>query len=106
WTYQMLGGISVAPTVSGENVLICDDAGNYRLFSANKGLIQWTGRAFAKITAAPAINNFGIYVPSRDQSLYSVDRATGRDRRGWPYRSSQQLTQSPIVLGSALFLMF
>ena len=107
WTYQMPGGVSTAPVVSGStDVLISDDAGNYRLFSNNKGELKWIGRAFGKISAQPAINNFGIYIPSLDQSLYSVDRATGRDRRGWPYRSAQPLTESPLVLGSALFLNF
>lgn len=107
WTYQMPGSVSVAPLSSGTSeVLVCDNSGSFRMFSVNKGELRWTSRAFAQITAQPAINNFGIYVPSLDQSLYSVDRATGRDRRGWPYRSAMPLNASPIVLGSALFLTF
>ncbi|MCX5660781.1 MAG: PQQ-binding-like beta-propeller repeat protein [Planctomycetota bacterium] len=111
WAYKMPAAVVARPVLIKPSVFVGDALGVYALITAfaysgedKPGELRWKGKTFAPIRGAAAYNNQGIFVASEDQSLYSFNRATGRDRDGWPFRTSEPLRMSPIALGNSLYL--
>lgn len=104
WTAEMAAGVSVRPIIIEQSVFATDALGVYTLLDLQTGERQWTGRTFAQISAKPVAsdNTQLIYIPSQDQNLYAVNRATGRDQ--WIYRTTQPFLQDPVLLGNTLLL--
>lgn len=102
WSYQLTGGIVVAPVESQQNVFAVDSKGIYASLTAETGELVFRGRAFGPVTASPASTRNGLYIPSHDQSLYAINRVTGSDK--WVYRTSRKLTDQPAALGQSVFL--
>ena len=104
WQYQMKGAIRVAPRQVNEALFVADTAGRYALIDPADGSLRWDqmGRAFSGITAAPAVTDRAILMPSLDHSLYAVHPGDGRDR--WVYRTTVPLDQSPAAFGSRVYL--
>lgn len=104
WTADMAAAVTVQPIVVEQSVLATDTMGVYTLLDLQTGERLWTGRTFAQISAKPVAsdNTQLIYIPSQDQNLYAVNRATGRDR--WIYRTTQPFLENPVLLGNTLLL--
>lgn len=107
WAYQMTDKVSVRPQympgagtfVAG--LLVADNNGIYAMLSPDNGVLQWKRRAWAPIVTDPVFTAQGIFIASRDQQLYAVQRATGQDL--WIYRAPAPLTQSPIVIDTTVY---
>lgn len=102
WAYQLTGQITSRPIDVGLNVFAADANGVYVLLSAVDRSLLWRGRTFGPVTAAAATDRLSVMVPSHDQSLYALARATGRDR--WVYRTTRPLTMTPKPLGLLVYL--
>lgn len=104
WEAEMPAGIVVRPIIVGQNVFAADATGIYALYNIRNGERMWTGRTFAQVSAKPVASETTqlIYIPSEDQNLYAVNRATGKDR--WIYRSTEPLRHNPVLLGNSLFV--
>lgn len=102
WNRQLSGRISAAPADADDAVVVVDDAGRYAMYEAFDGARRWGGRTFGRNSATPAVDENTVYIASRDQSLYALDRTTGRDR--WVYRDTEPLEWDPKLIGSTLFL--
>ncbi len=96
WEYQLPAEVRIAPALSGSMVFAVDASGIYVMLDAATGDVLWKGRTFAPVDAAPAVAS-AIYLASRDQTLYALDRRDGSDR--WKYRDVQPLRESPVVVG-------
>jgi len=102
WSYKLTGAIVVPPVASQQHVFAADSKGVYAALRAGDGELIFRGRTFGPITAEPASTRGGIYVPSQDQSLYALNRVTGKDK--WVYPTATPLTQAPAALGQAVYL--
>ncbi len=104
WAYMMSTGILVRPVGTGNQVFAADVTGQYAMYDASTGTRGWAGRTFARISAQPVITKDAVYLASEDQALYSLDRFTGDDRVGWPYRTDRPLKQGVTVIGASIYL--
>ncbi len=104
WAYMMSTGIIVRPIGMGNQVFAADVSGRWAMYDAATGTRIWAGRAFGRISAQPVVTKDAVYVASEDQALYSLDRFTGDDRVGWPYRTDRPLKQGVTVIGPSIYL--
>ena len=103
WEYKMVTALKAKPLTVSNGVFVADAAGVYAMLDADSGDLLWRGRTFGEIVANPGTDRLRVYVPSTDQSLYALDRTSGRDR--WaPFRASVPLTESPLVMDREIFL--
>jgi eukaryotic-like serine/threonine-protein kinase len=103
WEYQLTSGVLVRPVPAApNNVVVADGGGVYAMLDGTSGKLVWRGRTFGSISARPAVTAGTVYVPSEDQTLYAVLRATGTDR--WKYRAAVPLTENPVALGNSVYL--
>ncbi|MCC7203636.1 MAG: PQQ-binding-like beta-propeller repeat protein [Phycisphaeraceae bacterium] len=100
WSYQMPAGVRMRPAVLGDNVLVADITGYYKMLDANDGRPLWSGRSFAP-NSQPVLTEFGPFIASQDTFLYALDSATGKDR--WQYAATTPLHQAPALIGSVLY---
>ncbi len=101
WQYTLPSEIKVSPVVSGQAVFAVDSTGVFAQLDGASGRLMWKGRAFAPVTAAPAIGN-AIYLASHDQTLYALDRLSGGDR--WKFRETEPLKHSPVVMAGSQYV--
>lgn len=104
WASMMSTGIMVRPVGIENRVLAADVTGQYAMYDASFGNRIWAGRAFARISAQPVMTKDAVYIASEDQALYSVDRFSGDDRIGWPYRTDRPLTKGVSAIGNSIYL--
>ncbi|MCC7406562.1 MAG: PQQ-like beta-propeller repeat protein [Phycisphaeraceae bacterium] len=100
WSYQMPAGVRMRPAVYGNDVLIADITGFYKMLDANTGQPHWSGRSFAP-NSQPILTEYGPFIASQDTFLYALDSATGKDR--WQYAATTPLHQPPALVGSVLY---
>ncbi|MEX1017530.1 MAG: PQQ-binding-like beta-propeller repeat protein [Phycisphaeraceae bacterium] len=103
WSKQLSARISVPPADADTTTLAVDDSGRYAMYDTTDGTLLWYGRTFGRNGAAPAIGEDTVYIPSYDQTLYALSRATGRDR--WTYRTTVPLTTGPMLVRDTLMLL-
>ena len=104
WVYKMPAGVRSMPVRNGNYVFVVDGKGTYGMFNGLSGELIWKGVTFGGVTADPVVTRSGVFVACEDFSFYSFDRATGKDRNGWPYRTSIRLVQDPSAVGDSIFL--
>ena len=101
WAYNLQTQILVSPVTVGAQVFVPTGSGRYAAFNGREGDVLWQGRAFAKVSAAPAYSNLGVFLASEDGNLYAFNRSTGEDR--WIYRYTSALTVAPVALRAAVY---
>ena len=102
WGYDLTAQIVAVPQTAGFNVFAADTNGVYAMLTASDGTGLWRGRTFGAITAPAAIDQLAVYLPSQDQTLYALDRSTGREK--WKLPLEQPLTASPKSIGLSLYV--
>jgi outer membrane protein assembly factor BamB len=102
WSYDLTARIRAEPQAAGFNIFAADSNGVYAMVTANDGTKLWRGRTFGPITAPAAIDQLAVYLPSNDQTLYALDRSTGREK--WKLPLEQPLIASPTSIGLSLYL--
>jgi len=102
WSYQMTDAVVIQPMASEQNVFVADSSGIYAVLRAEDGDLLFRGKTFGPVTAETAGTRSGIYIASHDQSLYALNRLTGRDM--WVYRTASPLTQPPVAIGQSVYL--
>ncbi len=101
WTYQMGSPVTSSPIQAGPSVLATDAKGTVVPFNPRSGAPLWRTYTWGRIAAQPAASDLLIYVPSRDESLYAVERNNGNVR--WRYFANHPLKDSPIVMDKLVF---
>ncbi|HXO74665.1 MAG TPA: PQQ-binding-like beta-propeller repeat protein [Puia sp.] len=68
----------VSPTISGDNVLIGDEGGNFYSYSATDGTMKWS-RALSSgsIGCNPVVSGGVVYTDGGSGTFYALDIATG-----------------------------
>jgi len=95
WKTTTAGPASSAATTQGKLVYFAGDEGVvYGCTAANK-VKEWIFRTFGRISADLASDQNGIYVASLDQSLYMIERGSGKLM--WRARLSGPLLEAPTV---------
>lgn len=103
WSYEMSAAVRATPTPADNNIVVADANGVTAMLNGITGEPLWRRPSFGAILARPAVSADAVYVASEDQSLYSYNRVTGRDR--WaPYRAGVRLREDPVVLETSLYL--
>lgn len=102
WKNSTGGPVTAAPVIFGPNALAVasNDGGIYAGTILNKHFL-WLKFAGAPITADLVADENGIYVASRDQSLYQLDPVTGAAR--WRARFSGALYEAPVLTKELAF---
>lgn len=101
WSYRMTGGIVVRPVAAGLNVFVADSNGVYAMLLGTNRQVQWKGRTYSTNSATPVINNIAVFLASEDQTLYAINRLTGKDI--WKFRSDAPLTRAPVLIGNTIY---
>ena len=97
WAYQMGNSITTDPIAAGPSVVTCDAKGEVNLFNPVSGGIIWQYGTWGRVSVEPAASELMLYVASEDQTLYCLERTTGKVR--WKHPTSHPLLQSPVALG-------
>jgi hypothetical protein len=94
---------SSPPRVSSSHLFIGSwDDRVYGIRKDNPTVSDWYWRSNGDIRTRVAYHSPTAFVTSRDGTMYTFDAATGR--RKWTFRTDQQLTQSPLIYKSLLYL--
>lgn len=101
WRYLMTAQIDTPPILVGANVFAADHKGTFVMLDSETGDLVWNGRAFGAVSGSPDADRTSIYVPSEDNFLYAVNRATGEDK--WKYAAAQPLTEAPAAIGLGVY---
>ncbi|MCC7146533.1 MAG: PQQ-like beta-propeller repeat protein [Phycisphaeraceae bacterium] len=101
WGFQFPRSVDLSPAVYGDDVLIVDVTGAYKLLTVTGGDVRWGGRTFARNSAQPMMTEYGAIIASQDTMIYCIATETGKDR--WRFAARQPLNQAPILLGGVLF---
>ena len=83
------------PVLRENNLYFASDNGRVYACEAMNKVFVWINRALGSVTADLAVDENGVYVASRNRSLYLLDLANGRTR--WRVRLSSQLYEPPVI---------
>lgn len=97
WAYKMGNSVTTDPISAGPSVVTTDATGEVNLFNPVSGGIIWEYNTWGRISVKPAASELLLYVASEDQTLYCLERTTGKVR--WKLPTSNPLLQSPVALG-------
>jgi outer membrane protein assembly factor BamB len=102
WKLRTGNQIIARPVLFGDGMLAvaCDDGGVYACKAANKAM-GWVTFTAGANSADLVADKAGVYVASRDNSLYLLDPGTGGKR--WRVRMSGPLFEPPVVYGESVF---
>jgi outer membrane protein assembly factor BamB len=95
WRVITGGPIGSTPAIHGDLVYVADDAGHVYACTRDRKLFQWQASAYDRITADLVVAEAGVFVASRDFSLYLLDLNFGNLR--WQARFSGPLYDPPVV---------
>jgi outer membrane protein assembly factor BamB len=107
WKYSLRKGVRTNPVNAGSNrVFVADTSGYYAMFMFDRPAPLWKGKTFGRISAQPVSSRLGVFFACEDHNIYSLDRAVGTDRIGWPYRTDKTLKADaqPILIDNYLFI--
>jgi outer membrane protein assembly factor BamB len=82
------------PVVRGEYVYFASDRGTVSACETSNKAFYWQNRSIGSVTADLVADENGVYVASRDRSLYLLDPAFGGTR--WRVRLSGPLHEPPV----------
>lgn len=103
WEKHLGGQVVASPVVYGGSAMVTDTTGRCRMYDAMSGEWLWDTRTFGRVVTPPVMTAAAVFIASEDQSLYCVSRSNGSDR--WtPYRVSQPLRTSPVLIDNMIFL--
>lgn len=102
WTVSTNGRPVATPVFHRTGrLLVTTDAGLiYSMGAADKSL-DWAQRVDAAIVAEPVVDTSGIYVASKDRSLYKLHPERGFQL--WRARLPHPLTESPVLVAQTVF---
>jgi outer membrane protein assembly factor BamB len=95
WRVITGGPIASTPAIRGDLVYVADDAGRVYACTRERKFFQWQASAYDRITADLVVAEAGVFVASRDFSLYLLDLNFGNLR--WQARFSGPLYDPPLV---------
>jgi len=96
WKVVTNGPIASRPALRGDHVFAANNGGSIYACTRDKKVLHWKGQTFDSVTADLVVHEkHGVYVASRDLSLYLLDFDFGRIR--WRARFSGPLYEAPIV---------
>lgn len=102
WEVMAGGPVTTAPLLyDGRMLIFASQAGQVFACRTADKAFRWSARTAGPITADPAMDGSGVYVPSTDRSLYKFNLATGDTM--WRYQFPSPLTVGPQIVGRTVF---
>ena len=101
WRVLTNGPISSTPAIYGRDVLFASDDGTIYSAAAYNKVLHWVARTYGPIDSDLAVNDFGVYVPCVDQSLYLFDLRFGELQ--WRVRFTAPLREPPVLAGGTAY---
>ncbi|MGB0716423.1 MAG: PQQ-binding-like beta-propeller repeat protein [Phycisphaerae bacterium] len=102
WEVHTYGTSLTPPVLFGDKqVLLTNNKGLIAACSAVDKTLSWHFKASDGIEGTPAVNDSGVYVASKDRSLYKLDGRSGRLL--WRVRFPSTLVQGPAVTANSAY---
>ncbi len=102
WKVLTNAAILSTPVVHNDLIYFASDAGTVYASTPNLSRrLRWQFQAFERVTADLLVRDEGVYVASRDQSLYLLDLGFGQVR--WRARFAGPLYEPPVVLAGVAY---
>jgi outer membrane protein assembly factor BamB len=96
WKVLTDAAITSTPALAGDSVFFATEAGTVFACSRDgRRVLRWQYSAYDRVSADLVARDEGVYVPSRDWSLYLLDLNYGNVR--WRARFSGPLYEPPVV---------
>jgi outer membrane protein assembly factor BamB len=89
------------PGTDERDVFFASDDGTVYCAAAYDKALRWVARTYGPLDSDLAVNEFGLYVPCLDQSLYRFDLTFGELR--WRVRFSAPLREPPVLVGGSAY---
>lgn len=102
WGYALNGPIEADPVQMEDDAAFVSESGDVIVLDAQTGNAKARTRIYAGSAAAPATSGEAIYIASKDQSIYCIERFGGATR--WRYRTDSVLTSAPVFAGGVLYV--
>lgn len=101
WRLITDGPIYSTPTIYNQEVIVGNDGGTVYACTRERKAFLWRALTHGPVQADLVVDEFGVYVASRDQSLYCFDLGFGQVR--WRVRFAAPLYDAPFVTPSLVF---
>ncbi|MEX0774707.1 MAG: PQQ-binding-like beta-propeller repeat protein [Phycisphaeraceae bacterium] len=103
WRYQLSAMIPTSPVVYANTVFVADRNGVVAMLDIVGGELLWKRQPTDGLAGAPVVTPTGVLVPTIDNKLYFLNRATGKDAWPLPFRDAAGLPAGPVALGSVAY---
>lgn len=101
WKAGVFAPITSRPQIMGDRLFMASEDGQVFALTALTRQLRRMGRVFGSVTADLVVREEGVYVASRDQSLYLLDLEYLEER--WRARLSAPLFEPPVVIGDTAY---
>ncbi|HMQ16326.1 MAG TPA: PQQ-binding-like beta-propeller repeat protein [Phycisphaerae bacterium] len=101
WKAGVFAPITSRPQIMGDRLFMASEDGRVFALTALTRQLRRMGRVFGSVTADLVVREEGVYVASRDQSLYLLDLEYLEER--WRARLSAPLFEPPVVIGDTAY---
>lgn len=91
-----------SPVMFDNQVAIGTRSGKVVFLNALNGTEYWTVQTGNVVQAVPAIDDYYVYAPSVDKSIYIIDKNSGNVESS--YQTEGWLESSPLCVGNALYV--
>ncbi|MBC8202420.1 MAG: PQQ-like beta-propeller repeat protein [Planctomycetes bacterium] len=100
-TYSIADTMSTTPALSNGIIVATGGNGALAAIDLKTARAHWMIQLLDAVVATPTISNGTVYIAGTDQYLRAIDLHTGRPR--WKYLTTAELTDSPVIVGDALY---
>ena len=97
----MQGRVTATPLVAGPDVVGVSSIGEVMMLDANSASRRWVRRLTGSIEAEPAASRDNVFIATKGQSLWCLDRKDGSVK--WKYFCESPLARGPVVFGDRVF---
>lgn len=102
WELLVGAPITSTPALYGEHLFFANDLGIVYSCTRENKVYHWQSRTYDRVSASLVAREDGVYVASRDQSLYLLPLGGGRSPR-WRARFSGPLYEAPVITDELAF---
>jgi outer membrane protein assembly factor BamB len=100
-TYSIASTMETIPAISDGVVVATGGEGSVAAIDLQTVRALWLIQLLDAVVATPTISYSTVYIAGTDQYLRAIDLYSGRSR--WKYLTTSELTDSPVVVGDALY---
>jgi len=101
WRLVTSGAVNSTPTIRADTIYFANDAGAVYACTRENKTFRWQTSTYDQITADLVVDERGVFVASRDYSLYLLDLNFGNIR--WRARLSGPLYEAPVLTPDTVY---